>query len=37
MIIVCAWCKHILGEKPPLDDKAQTHGICEECIKKEAK
>jgi len=35
MIIVCAWCGGDMGEKPPLDDKSETHGICEECIKEE--
>jgi hypothetical protein len=33
MIIVCSWCrkegKHeIVGEKVPLDDQRETHGIC---------
>lgn len=34
MKIVCAWCGKDLGEKPPLEDKETTHGICEECAAK---
>jgi hypothetical protein len=35
MFTVCAWCKKDLGEKPPLDDKSITHGMCKECFDKE--
>lgn len=33
MRIVCSWCRRegkagIVGEKPPLDDPAETHGVC---------
>ena len=33
MIIVCSWCREegkaeIVGEKAPLDDDRETHGIC---------
>jgi len=33
MKLICAWCRAegrpgLLGEKPPLDDPAETHGIC---------
>jgi len=33
MIIVCSWCRkegnnEFLGEKTPLDDQRETHGIC---------
>lgn len=33
MIIVCSWCREegkneFLGEKRPLDDQRETHGIC---------
>jgi hypothetical protein len=33
MKVACAWCQHegrpsILGERAPLDDPAETHGIC---------
>jgi len=34
MIIRCAWCKKILGEKPPYEDKSYTDTICEECLAK---
>ena len=39
MIIVCAWHKQyfgyelVMGEKEPLEDKTETHGICERCLK----
>ena len=33
MRIVCSWCRHegkpeFVGEKAPLDDARETHGIC---------
>ena len=33
MKIVCSWCRQegkpeLVGEKPPLDDARETHGIC---------
>ncbi len=31
MIKICAWCKKVMGETPPLEDKSETHGICPEC------
>lgn len=31
MILMCAWCGEVLGEKEPLDDKSLTHGICKPC------
>ena len=31
MILICAWCKNVLGEKEPLDNKDITHGICKPC------
>jgi len=34
MIVVCAWCKKPMGEKPPYEDKSVTHTICEECLRK---
>jgi hypothetical protein len=34
MIIQCAWCLKMVGEKAPFEDKAVTHGICEQCQKK---
>lgn len=33
MIVICAWCGKRLGEKPPLEDKSVTHGICAKCAK----
>ena len=34
MRIICAWCRHeghpgIIGERAPLNDPAETHGICQ--------
>lgn len=34
MIIQCAWCKKVLGEKEPLDNKNTTHTICGDCFDK---
>ena len=34
MIVKCAWCGKKLGEKPPYEDKDETHAICDECLKK---
>jgi len=34
MIIRCAWCKEIIGDKPPYGgkyDKEITDGICPDC------
>ena len=31
MIIICAWCKKVIGIKEPLENEAETHGVCEEC------
>ena len=31
---LCAWCGKDMGEKPPLEDKSETHGMCEECFSK---
>ncbi len=31
MIRVCAWCKKVIGEKEPFEDKSVTHGICQDC------
>jgi hypothetical protein len=33
MKIICSWCRHegkpeLVGEKVPLDDARETHGIC---------
>jgi len=32
MIILCAWCNKRLGEKPPLEDQRETHGMCPDCF-----
>jgi hypothetical protein len=34
MIIQCAWCLKMVGEKAPLSDRSVTHGICKECQQK---
>ncbi len=37
MLIRCAWCKGIIGDKPPYGskyDKEITDGICPECSEK---
>lgn len=34
MIIICAWCKRKMGEKEPIEDKSETHTICNECEEK---
>ena len=31
MTVVCAWCRRLLGTKPPADDSSTTHGICPPC------
>ncbi|HEY7532536.1 MAG TPA: hypothetical protein VH681_07085 [Nitrospiraceae bacterium] len=33
MVIICSWCRQegkseVVGEKVPLDDPRETHGIC---------
>jgi len=35
MLIRCAWCKRILGDKPPYGgkyDREVTDGICDDCL-----
>ena len=35
MLIRCAWCKRILGDKPPYGgkyDQEVTDGICDDCL-----
>jgi hypothetical protein len=34
MKILCSWCKKDMGEKPPLEDRDITHGLCTACAKK---
>lgn len=31
MVIQCAWCLRILGEKEPKSDMSVTHSICQKC------
>lgn len=33
MQIICSWCKKLIGEKEPLEDKIISHTICLECEK----
>jgi len=37
MIRVCCICNKIFGEKPPLENKSETHGFCEKCFPLEMK
>ena len=32
MIRVCYRCKIVFGEKEPLEDRSETHGLCDECF-----
>ena len=32
---ICAWCGEFKGEKEPLKDTSETHGICKKCYRKE--
>ncbi len=35
MILVCAWCSSVYGEKPPYTEpEAVSHGICTNCWEK---
>ena len=31
MIQVCYVCKQVYGEKEPLEDRQETHGVCPAC------
>jgi hypothetical protein len=35
LIRICYICGKIMGEKEPYEDRSYTHGLCEECLKKE--
>lgn len=37
MIVQCAWCQRIMGEKAPLSDKSVSHGMCEKCYQEQMK
>lgn len=32
MLIICAYCNSMMGEKEPFDDPSKTHGICPKCF-----
>jgi len=34
---ICCKCGKCYGEKEPLENKAETHGYCDECFEKEMK
>jgi hypothetical protein len=34
MRIICAWCKELIREEEPLENKLISHGMCEECYRK---
>lgn len=31
MLRICSYCNDVFGEKEPLDDKRESHGICPKC------
>ena len=33
MLRICSSCKKKLGEKEPLEDKSETHGLCDMCLR----
>lgn len=32
---ICAYCKVSMGQKPPLENTSETHGICPACMWRE--
>jgi hypothetical protein len=34
MIRQCAWCLHVIGLIPPIENQAVTHGMCATCFRK---
>ncbi len=32
MISICSYCRQVIGEKAPYENKAISHGICEACL-----
>jgi len=34
MMRICSWCKHLIGIKPPFENKLETGGICQSCWEK---
>ena len=37
MKAICAWCNADMGDREPLNDQRETHGICLSCFKKQRK
>ena len=35
MVRKCAWCGEVMGEKKPMNDKSETHGMCPPCFEKQ--
>jgi hypothetical protein len=35
--VYCAWCGAFKGEKEPLENKTETHGICQKCYRREVR
>ena len=35
MVVMCSWCKKVLGEKEPFENKNITHGLCDKCFAKQ--
>jgi len=33
MIRICMRCHKVMGEKEPFEDKSETHGYCDPCLK----
>ena len=31
MIIICSYCKSVIGKKEPIENKDYTHSICDKC------
>jgi len=31
MIRQCAWCGNVIGQKPPIENRTVTHGMCPTC------
>jgi hypothetical protein len=33
MIRICCKCGKVLGEKEPVEDKSETHTLCDRCLR----
>jgi len=33
MVRICMYCKIKMGEKPPLENISETHGVCPSCLR----